>query len=185
MFLPSCDCLLSVPGHVCQAVFFELGKDSYQPIEAERVSKNRLFDMFHACTPANVKDVILKSLAKPDGKLRVVFATVALGMDIDLKDVNTLIHYGAPHSIEDFFQESGRGGRNGQAARSIVYWSPADCPRRRELSSIHHHEVDAIRRYLENTTTCRRYRLLQYFDSSFRCTVDDPTTCCDVCSNMK
>ena len=73
MFLPSCDCLLSVPGHVCQAVFFELGKDSYQPIEAERVSKNRLFDMFHACTPANVKDVILKSLAKPQRiQLRVV-----------------------------------------------------------------------------------------------------------------
>jgi len=35
---------------------------------------------------------------------------VALGMGINLRDVNTIIHYGAPHSIEDYFQESGRGG---------------------------------------------------------------------------
>lgn len=41
---------------------FELGEDSYQLIGAEKVRKNQLFNMFHACTPANVKDVILKSL---------------------------------------------------------------------------------------------------------------------------
>ena len=164
---------------------FELGEEAYQPRGAEKVSKNRLFDMFHACTPSTVKDVILKSLAQPDGKLRVVFATVALGMGIDLKDVNTIIHYGAPHSIEDFFQESGRGGRNGQAARSIIYWSTADCPRCKELSSVRDGEVDAMRRYLENTTTCCRYRLLQYFDSSFQCTVDSSTNCCDVCVSIK
>lgn len=162
---------------------YELGEDSYQPTGAEKVSKNRLFDMFHACTPSSVKDVILKSLSEPNGKLRVVFATVALGMGIDLKDVNTVIHYGAPHSIDDFFQESGRGGRNGNTARSIVYWSPVDCPHRKELTSIHDRKVDAMRRYLEDTATCRRYRLLQYFDSSFQCTVDS-TNCCDVCVNM-
>ena len=163
---------------------FELGEESYQPRGAEKLSKNRLFDMFHACTPPTVKDVILKSLAQPDGKLRVVFATVALGMGIDLKDVNTVIHYGAPHSIEDFFQESGRGGRNGQAARSIVYWSPSDCPRHKQLSNVHDREMDIMRRYLENTSTCRRYRLLQYFDSSYECNVDS-TSCCDVCVSNK
>lgn len=56
----------------------------------------------------------------PDEVVRVVFATVALGMGIDLQGVNTIIHYGAPQSIEDYFQESGRGGRSGESACSIV-----------------------------------------------------------------
>ena len=65
--------------------------------------------MFHANTPQHNKEVILSNLTRPDGVVRVVFATVALGMGINLRDVNTIIHYGAPQSIEDYFQESGRG----------------------------------------------------------------------------
>ena len=48
----------------------------------------------------------------------MVFATVALGMGINLRDVDTIIHYGGPQSIDDYFQESGRGGRSGQSAVS-------------------------------------------------------------------
>jgi len=55
--------------------------------------------------PSTTKMSFLCSLAKSDGVARVVFATVALGMGINLRDVNTIIHYGAPHSIEDYFQE--------------------------------------------------------------------------------
>ena len=69
--------------------------------------------MYHACTPQSNKDVILDTLAVTDGVVRVVFATIALGMGVDMHGVNTIIHYGAPRSIEDYFQESGRGGRDG------------------------------------------------------------------------
>ena len=55
-------------------------------------------------TPQHNNDVILTSLANPDGILRILFATVALGMGINLRDVNTVIHYGAPNSIDDFFK---------------------------------------------------------------------------------
>ena len=65
---------------------------------------------------------------QPDGVVRIVFATVALGMGVNLQGVNTIIHYGAPRSIDDYFQESGRGGRTGHYAESIVYWTPSDCP---------------------------------------------------------
>jgi ATP-dependent DNA helicase RecQ len=61
--------------------------------------------MFHANTPPYNKDVILKSLLVPDGVVRIVFATVALGMGIDLRDVNTVIHYGVPQSVEEYFQQ--------------------------------------------------------------------------------
>ena len=161
---------------------FELGDNSYYPPQSDKISDNRLFGMFHASTPDHNKDVILKSLSKSDGVVRVVFATVALGMGIDLRDVNTIIHYGAPHSIEDYFQESGRGGRSGGNAKSIVYWKPSDCPLRKQLMSTRDKEVAAVRHYLENDSSCRRLWLLRYFDSSFTSTVQDRNTCCDVCA---
>ena len=160
----------------------ELGSDSYYPSGAEQISDNRLFGMFHANTPQHNKEVILRSLTQPDGVVRVVFATVALGMGINLRDVNTIIHYGGAQSIDDYFKESGRGGRSGQPARSIVFWTPKDCPLRKELASTRDHEVAAVRRYLENTSTCRRRWLLNYFDPSCTSGVRDPKTCCDVCA---
>ena len=111
----------------------------------------------------------------------MVFATIALGMGIDLQDVDTIMHYGAPRSLDDYFQESGRGGRSGSNARSIVYWRVRDCPVKAKPSSIRDHEVIAVRRYLENTDECRRKVLLSHFDLSFASHKND-NRCCDVCS---
>ena len=127
----------------------------------------------------------MNSLTKLDGVVRVVFATVALGMGVNLRDVNTIIHYGAPQSIEDYFQESGRGGRSGHPAQSTIYWKPTDCPLRQILSSTRDHEVAAVRHYIENVTTCRRKWLLEYFDTSFTSSVQTPTNCCDVCAKIR
>ena len=63
----------------------------------------------------------VKSLEVPEGVVRVVFATVALGMGINLQDVNTILHYGAPLCIEDYFQESGRGGRSGETSLFTIF----------------------------------------------------------------
>ena len=164
---------------------YELGPASYFPPGSPELSENRLFGMYHASTPQHNKDVISQSLLDPGGVVRIVFATVALGMGIDLQGVNTIIHYGAPGSIEDYFQQSGRGGRSGAAARSIVYWKPADCPFRRNPSTLHHREVNDVRRYLENTAECRRKWLLQYFDSDEVKPKEDPSTCCDICAANK
>ena len=159
-----------------------MGKCQYYPPGSPELSDNRLFGMFHAKTPQHSKDVIIKSLLEPQGKIRVVFATVAMGMGVDLRGVNTIIHYGAPSSIEDYFQASGRGGRSGDSAQSIIYWTPADCPMRKEPSSQHHKDVNDIRRYLENTSVCRRKWLLDYFDPKNSKPGDDPAVCCDVCA---
>ena len=56
-----------------------------------------------------------------------MFASVAMEMGIDLHGVNSIIHYGAPSSIEDYFQARGRGEQRGDSAYSIVYWKPKDC----------------------------------------------------------
>ena len=164
---------------------FELGELSYHPLGAPELSDNRLFGMFHSRTSEHNKDVILKSLCETDGKIRIVFATIALGMGVHLIDVNTIVHYGAPSSIDDYFQASGRGGRSGCSARSIVFWQPADCPLRKELVSQRDHEIAAVREYLEISGTCRRKWLLNYFDSGVEHCARGPLSCCDVCSSLE
>ena len=120
---------------------YVLGTKSYYPAGAEELSENRLFGMYHSCTPQHNKDVILQSLRKPDGVVRIVFATVALGMGIDLQDVNTVIHYGAPRSLEDISRKADGGGRRGSSVRSIVYWRVRDCPVKSSPSTVHDHEL--------------------------------------------
>ena len=157
----------------------ELGDASYYPPGSPHLSDYRLFGMFHANTPPYNKDVILKSLLVADGVVRVVFASVALGMGVDLRDVNNVIHYGAPQSVEDYFQESGRGGRSGGEAVSTVYWKPKDCPIHKQPANLRERELIVVRRYLENNMTCRRKWLLDHFDFKVS---GDASRCCDNCS---
>ena len=104
-----------------------MGKSQYYPPSAPELSEYHLFGMFHASTPQHRKDVIMGSLQDCHGTIRVVFASVAIGMGIDLHGVDTIIHYGAPSSIEEYFQASGRRGQSGDSSNSIVYWTPKDC----------------------------------------------------------
>ena len=113
----------------------------------------------------------------------MVFASVALEMGIDLREVDIVIHYGGMQKIDDYFQESGRGGRSGWSARSIVFGKPVDCLKRKELLNTWDQEVAAVRLYLENTTSCHWKCLLQYFDLLCSSSVTDCSKCCDGCAS--
>lgn len=162
-----------------------LGDDSYYPPGAEKISDNRLFGMFHAGTPDHNKEVILSSMREANGVVRVVFATVALGMGLNFVGLNNIVHYGAPSSIEDYFQESGRAGRSGDQAKSVIFWKPRDAPMKQDLSNPRNAEVAAVRRYLDNNKDCRRCQLLRYFDPSLpsQLSARDHLLCCDVCAS--
>lgn len=105
---------------------YTLGDDSYYPTGAPKLAENCLFGMYHSGTADHNKDVIIKSMTDPNGVVRVVFATVALGMGVHLAALNTVIHYGAPRSLDNYFQECGRAGRSGEQAYSVIYWCPKD-----------------------------------------------------------
>ena len=81
-----------------------MGISQYYPPGAPEFSMNRLFGMFHVKTLQRSKDNIVRSLQDPNRVVRVVFASVAIGMGVNLQRVNIILHYGAPNSIEDFFQ---------------------------------------------------------------------------------
>ena len=108
------------------------------------------------------REVIMTSMSGPDGVVRVVFATMALGMGVNFTGLTCTMHYGAPRSLDDYFQECGRAGRGGEQSTSTIYWAPSDVPVRQDLSDPRNAEVAVVRRYLENGVDCRRCLLLHY-----------------------
>ena len=151
----------------------------------EQVSDNRLFAMFHSCTDEHNKRVVMSSLSRADGVVRVVFATMALGMGVDFKSLDYVIHYGAPRSLEDYMQESGRAGRDHQQSVSRIYWKPVEAPRYADQTVHRNVELKGVRDYLENTELCRRFILLRYFNPVVAMSLGprDKELCCDNCQS--
>lgn len=174
---------LNMCAHLYTHFLHSLGTSGYYPPGSPEISDHRIFGMYHSNTTEHNKKIIMESLSKEDGIVRAVFATMALGMGVDFSGLNRIIHYGAPRTIDDYFQESGRAGRTGELSISTVFWSPPDAPLRKDTSDPHIAEAVAVRNYLENEQQCRRFQLLSYFDYSLASNLPphDPTTCCDVC----
>jgi len=68
-----------------------------------------------------------------EGKIRIMVCTNAFGMGIDKPDVRFVLHFGLPDSIESYFQEAGRAGRDLKESRAILFWNSDDCRRLRQL----------------------------------------------------
>jgi ATP-dependent DNA helicase RecQ len=92
---------------------------------AEILAENRISaDFYHAGLPDELRD--RKQAAWSAGKTRVIVATNAFGMGIDKADVRFVIHWDMPDSIENYFQESGRAGRDNKPAYAVLLYSPSD-----------------------------------------------------------
>jgi ATP-dependent DNA helicase RecQ len=92
---------------------------------AEILAENGISaDFYHAGLPDELRD--RKQAAWSAGKTRVIVATNAFGMGIDKADVRFVIHWDMPDSIENYFQESGRAGRDNKPAYAVLLYSPSD-----------------------------------------------------------
>ena len=140
---------------------------------------------YHAGLPHERRGEVLNDFLYD--RTSVVVATVAFGMGIDKSNVRFVIHYDLPKSIEHYYQETGRAGRDGLLSETLLLYSPKDAVMIENMisqtdnqsqGSIELNKFKAMQDYAEGLT-CRRKTLLNYFSET------EEVSCgqCDICIN--
>jgi len=141
---------------------------------------------YHAGLSAEIRQTNQHRFLREEGV--IIVATIAFGMGIDKPDVRFVAHLSLPKSIEAYYQETGRAGRDGQAANAWMAYGLQDVITLRQFSQdsnadeihkqVEHNKLESMLGLCE-LVTCRRYALLEYFDE----TSSDVCGNCDNCLN--
>lgn len=150
-----------------------LGKEKTDPIGTCDIHRFRLFEMFTASNSSSLKSSILQSFASSTSRLRIVFATIAFGMGVDIPNIRQIIHWSPPSDVETYIQETGRAGRDGETSFVKLFYSKRDL----SLSFME----ESIKNYCTDKQLCRRVVLFQDFGLNLS---NKPVgcKCCCICS---
>ncbi len=140
---------------------------------------------YHAGLPDEVRKQVQNAFQRDD--TRIVVATVAFGMGIDKPNVRFVVHYDMPKSVESYYQETGRAGRDGLPSEALMLFGMGDVMIARKLIEtsdnaerirIELQKLNAMVSYAE-ALTCRRRALLAYFGDLLEHKCDN----CDICTD--
>jgi bloom syndrome protein len=170
-------------------IIYCLSRNDCENVSRELVTKHRIpAQFYHAGMHKDERIQVQRRWQA--GQAKVVVATIAFGMGIDKANVRYVFHYTLPKSLEGYYQETGRAGRDGKSSKCIMFYTYRDKAKLERLidsgegdwntKKLQKELLQKVVAYCENKSDCRRKQVLAYFGEAF-----DAADCKQKCDNCQ